>query len=186
MTDKHLNKWDPLLEGIDDEYIAEVSKALLENQAMHGTPNKTIGPFEKFTFPVIKRAWPTLIGKPPKPKKTPLQEFTERVAAEDDPTDDPNYVPPEPEPEDEGISIVNVQPMTQPLGGLAFYRPRYGDSNGSSSPASEWLPATPSAQKEEGEEEAEAPGEEGSVTGADRADMGRARSNRRHTRRDYR
>jgi len=125
-----IDKWAPLLNGVEGN--REVIAALLKNQAEHLGRAPKIGSFQKFTFPIIRRSWPTLVGGDLVegiPKKTPLQEFAERVWSEEDPTDDPDYVEPPPEPPRACHPTVSVQPMTQPVGGIAFYRPKYGASS---------------------------------------------------------
>lgn len=163
-------KWGPLLHGVEGPHKEIVGK-LLENEVKHlddiQKKGTKIGNFEKFAFPLIRRAWSG--GLTEEESKTPLQELTERAFAEHDPTDDdwqawvaeveaayelasqdPLQGPPEalekewqriqriehPErfrpkrgggfPSLIAQDIVSVQPMTQPVGGIAFYRPKYG------------------------------------------------------------
>tara|TARA_Y100000310_G_scaffold120174_1_gene118887 strand:+ start:6556 stop:8148 length:1593 start_codon:yes stop_codon:yes gene_type:complete len=75
------DKWSPILEGIDDQYVRESTAVLLENQARHciveaqkegilteATPGSapttvgTIGTFQKFAFPLVRRVFPELIA----------------------------------------------------------------------------------------------------------------------------
>ena len=74
-------KWNPILEGISDESVRETTAVLLENQARHivneanrdgilseATPGQaptsvgTIGTFQKFAFPLVRRVFPELIA----------------------------------------------------------------------------------------------------------------------------
>jgi len=104
---QYVNKWEPLLEGIEDEldkfsprgqadYIKSIASFMLENQARHlkrlseETRAISVGPFMKFVFPVIRRAAVRLVA----------------------------------------TQIASVQPMTGPIGGVAFYRPRYATNKG--------------------------------------------------------
>jgi len=78
-----VEKWEPILEGISDEYTKETTAVLLENQAAHilteaskeGMLNETpiagdagattvghIGTFQKFAFPLVRRVFPELIA----------------------------------------------------------------------------------------------------------------------------
>jgi len=102
-----VNKWEPLLEGIEDEldkfapsgqgdYLKAVTAFMLENQATslrrlnEETRALQVGPFMKFVFPVIRRAAVRLVA----------------------------------------TQIASVQPMTGPIGGIAFYKPRYATDKG--------------------------------------------------------
>jgi len=104
---QYVNKWEPLLEGIENEldkfaprgqadYVRSVAAFMLENQARHlkrlseETRALSVGPFLKFVFPVIRRAAVRLVA----------------------------------------TQIASVQPMTGPIGGIAFYRPRYATNKG--------------------------------------------------------
>ena len=107
MVRQYVNKWSPLLEGIEHEldkftprgqsqYVKSVAAFMLENQARHlkrlseETRALQVGPFLKFVFPVIRRAAVRLVA----------------------------------------TQIASVQPMTGPIGGVAFYRPRYATDKG--------------------------------------------------------
>ena len=107
MVRQYVNKWSPLLEGIESEldkftprgqaqYVKSVAAFMLENQAKHlkrlteETRALSVGPFLKFVFPVIRRAAVRLVA----------------------------------------TQIASVQPMTGPIGGVAFYRPRYATDKG--------------------------------------------------------
>lgn len=104
---QYVNKWAPLLEGIEGEldkfaprgqaeYVKSVAAFMLESQAKHlkrlseETRALSVGPFLKFVFPVIRRAAVRLVA----------------------------------------TQIASVQPMTGPIGGIAFYRPRYATDKG--------------------------------------------------------
>ena len=75
------DKWSPILEGIDDQCARETTAVLLENQARHilnesqkdgmlseatagqaATTVGTIGTFQKFAFPLVRRVFPELIA----------------------------------------------------------------------------------------------------------------------------
>jgi hypothetical protein len=107
MVRQYVDKWAPLLEGIENEldkftprgqaqYVKSVAAFMLENQARHlkrlseETRALSVGPFLKFVFPVIRRAAVRLVA----------------------------------------TQIASVQPMTGPIGGVAFYRPRYATDKG--------------------------------------------------------
>lgn len=78
--------------------------------------NPKIGNFDRFILPIVRRTYPSIVetGLLDEPiPKTPLKQFVEEVFAEECP-------PPPPEP------VMHVEPMTAPVGGVAFYRPRYG------------------------------------------------------------
>lgn len=62
--DRLLKKWEPFLEGITDEYIAENTAMLLENEAQYLTeaPNGTAGTtqgdvvgLQKIMLPIVRR-----------------------------------------------------------------------------------------------------------------------------------
>ena len=76
-----VDKWSPILEGVNDDYTRETTAVLLENQARHilneaqkdgmlseATPGAapttvgTIGTFQKFAFPLVRRVFPELIA----------------------------------------------------------------------------------------------------------------------------
>ena len=76
-----VDKWSPILEGVNDSYTRETTAVLLENQARHilneaqkdgmlseATPGQgpttvgTIGTFQKFAFPLVRRVFPELIA----------------------------------------------------------------------------------------------------------------------------
>ena len=71
-----LTKWDPVLEGIDNEYTRKVTAQLLENQAKSIISEKAsrmdeadapttvgkLGTFQKFAFPLVRRVYPQLIA----------------------------------------------------------------------------------------------------------------------------
>ena len=79
-----VEKWEPILEGISDDYTKETTAVLLENQAAHilteaskeGMLNEVtpthgdagattvghIGTFQKFAFPLVRRVFPELIA----------------------------------------------------------------------------------------------------------------------------
>ena len=70
------SKWQPVLEGIDDDYTRKVTAVLLENQAKSivgermdevvGTDAPTtvgkLGTFQKFAFPLVRRVYPQLLA----------------------------------------------------------------------------------------------------------------------------
>lgn len=102
-----VQKWNPLLEGINEElpaftprgqsdFVTAIAAFMMESQMRHlrslteETRALNVGPFMKFVFPVIRRAAVRLVA----------------------------------------TSIASVQPMTGPVGGIAFYRPRYTDDKG--------------------------------------------------------
>lgn len=69
--DRLLKKWEPFLEGITDEYIAENTAMLLENEAQYLTeaPNGTAGTtqgdvvgLQKIMLPIVRRVFPNLIA----------------------------------------------------------------------------------------------------------------------------
>ena len=70
-----VNKWSPVLEGIEDDYKRRVSAQLLENQAKSIVSDQIdeansagtttvgkLGTFQKFAFPLVRRVWPELIA----------------------------------------------------------------------------------------------------------------------------
>ena len=71
-----LTKWAPVLEGIDNDYTKSVTAQLLENQAKSIIAEKTdrideadaptqvgsLGTFQKFAFPLVRRVYPQLIA----------------------------------------------------------------------------------------------------------------------------
>ena len=76
-----VEKWSPILEGVNDQYTRETTAVLLENQARHilneaqkdgmlseatagqaPTTVGTIGTFQKFAFPLVRRVFPELIA----------------------------------------------------------------------------------------------------------------------------
>ena len=76
-----VDKWSPILEGVSDSYTRETPAVLLENQARHilnesqkdgmlseATPGAgpttvgSIGTFQKFAFPLVRRVFPELIA----------------------------------------------------------------------------------------------------------------------------
>ena len=75
-TDETLvQKWGPVLEGIDNEYTRRVTAQLLENQAKAVVEEKLnedittattttgrLGTFQKFAFPLVRRVYPSLIA----------------------------------------------------------------------------------------------------------------------------
>jgi len=75
-TDETLvQKWEPVLEGIENEYTRRVTAQLLENQAKSiieekmneaitagATTTGQLGTFQKFAFPLVRRVYPNLIA----------------------------------------------------------------------------------------------------------------------------
>ena len=70
-----LEKWEPVLEGIKDDYSKRVTAQLLENQAKSIISEKIdeatgdvptsvghLGAFQKFAFPLVRRVYPKLIA----------------------------------------------------------------------------------------------------------------------------
>ena len=66
-----VQKWAPVLEGIEDNYTQRVTAQLLENQAKHivserldeaETTTQSMGTFQKFAFPLVRRVFPELIA----------------------------------------------------------------------------------------------------------------------------
>ena len=70
------DKWAPILEGVSDQYTRETTAVLLENQARHvlaeqaksgmleeaTTAVGSLGTFQKFAFPLVRRVFPELIA----------------------------------------------------------------------------------------------------------------------------
>lgn len=78
-TDETLvQKWEPVLEGIDNDYTRRVTAQLLENQAKSivedkirnideaisaaATTTGQLGTFQKFAFPLVRRVYPQLLA----------------------------------------------------------------------------------------------------------------------------
>ena len=78
-TDETLvQKWEPVLEGIDNDYTRRVTAQLLENQAKSiveekvnnldeaisaaATTTGQLGTFQKFAFPLVRRVYPKLLA----------------------------------------------------------------------------------------------------------------------------
>ncbi len=72
---KLVEKWEPVLEGINDDYIRRATAQLLENQAKAvietsldeaispgTTTTGKLGTFQKFAFPLVRRIYPELIA----------------------------------------------------------------------------------------------------------------------------
>jgi hypothetical protein len=66
-----IEKWAPVLEGIEDKYTSRVTAQLLENQAKQivserldeaETTTQSMGTFQKFAFPLVRRVFPELIA----------------------------------------------------------------------------------------------------------------------------
>ena len=73
--DNLVEKWEPVLKGIDDEYTSRVTAQLLENQAKSivsermdeaistgATTTGKLGTFQKFAFPIVRRVYPQLLA----------------------------------------------------------------------------------------------------------------------------
>jgi len=73
--EKLVQKWEPVLEGIENEYTRRVTAQLLENQAKSivedrlseaitaaTTTTGQLGTFQKFAFPLVRRVYPELIA----------------------------------------------------------------------------------------------------------------------------
>lgn len=73
--EKLVQKWEPVLEGIDSEYTRRVTAQLLENQAKAiveeritegistgTTTTGQLGTFQKFAFPLVRRVYPQLLA----------------------------------------------------------------------------------------------------------------------------
>ena len=71
-----VEKWEPALEGIQDDYVRRTTAQLLENQAKQIVSEKLneaavgagtttvgqLGTFQKFAFPLVRRVYPELIA----------------------------------------------------------------------------------------------------------------------------
>jgi|TARA_R110002020_G_scaffold146881_4_gene321851 hypothetical protein len=79
IANETVDKWSPVLEGIDSEYTRKVTAQLLENQAKQIVSDKLdestgansvgaqttvgrLGTFQKFAFPLVRRVYPELIA----------------------------------------------------------------------------------------------------------------------------
>ena len=73
--DTLVQKWEPVLEGIDSDYTRRVTAQLLENQARSiveerlseditsaATTTGQLGSFQKFAFPLVRRVYPKLLA----------------------------------------------------------------------------------------------------------------------------
>jgi len=73
--EKLVQKWEPVLEGIDNDYTRRVTAQLLENQAKSiveerisedistaATTTGQLGTFQKFAFPLVRRVYPQLLA----------------------------------------------------------------------------------------------------------------------------
>jgi hypothetical protein len=69
--DRLLRKWEPFLEGITDEYVAENTAMLLENEARYlteapagtaGTTGADVVGLQKIMLPIVRRVFPNLIA----------------------------------------------------------------------------------------------------------------------------
>jgi len=75
--EKLVQKWEPVLDGIDEDYTRRVTAQLLENQAKSiiseklnmneaitaaATTTGQLGTFQKFAFPLVRRVYPKLIA----------------------------------------------------------------------------------------------------------------------------
>ena len=73
--DSLVQKWEPVLEGIDSDYTRRVTAQLLENQAKSivqdrlseslstgATTTGQLGTFQKFAFPLVRRVYPQLLA----------------------------------------------------------------------------------------------------------------------------
>ena len=73
--DTLVQKWEPVLEGIDSDYTRRVTAQLLENQAKSivqerlsedisaaATTTGQLGTFQKFAFPLVRRVYPQLLA----------------------------------------------------------------------------------------------------------------------------
>jgi len=75
--EKLVQKWEPVLEGVDNDYTRRVVAQLLENQAKSiieeklnltealsqgATTTGQLGTFQKFAFPLVRRVYPKLIA----------------------------------------------------------------------------------------------------------------------------
>ena len=71
-----VEKWEPILEGVNDEYTRHTTAVLLENQAKailteaasegqtldEATTVGNLGTFQKFAFPLVRRVFPELLA----------------------------------------------------------------------------------------------------------------------------
>ena len=72
-----VQKWEKVLDGIEDDYVRRTTATLLENQAkailaekldeaeavtMATTTVGKLGTFQKFAFPLVRRVYPELIA----------------------------------------------------------------------------------------------------------------------------
>jgi hypothetical protein len=78
VANETVNKWAPVLEGIESDYTRRVTAQLLENQAKAIISDKLredvtadiggmntvgrLGTFQKFAFPLVRRVYPELIA----------------------------------------------------------------------------------------------------------------------------
>ena len=79
IANETIDKWSPVLEGIDSQYTRKVTAQLLENQAKQIISDKLdestgansvgaqttvgrLGTFQKFAFPLVRRVYPELIA----------------------------------------------------------------------------------------------------------------------------
>ena len=73
--DSLVQKWEPVLEGIDSDYTRRITAQLLENQAKSiveerlseditaaATTTGQLGTFQKFAFPLVRRVYPQLLA----------------------------------------------------------------------------------------------------------------------------
>ncbi len=73
--EKLVQKWEPVLEGVDNDYTRRVTAQLLENQAKAiveerlsenlspgATTTGQLGTFQKFAFPLVRRVYPQLLA----------------------------------------------------------------------------------------------------------------------------
>lgn len=69
--DATVKRWEPVLEGIEDDYTKRVCAQLMENQAKHVISERLdeaettvghLGTFQKFAFPLVRRVFPELIA----------------------------------------------------------------------------------------------------------------------------
>ena len=73
--DTLVQKWEPVLEGIDADYTRRITAQLLENQAKSiveerlseditaaATTTGQLGTFQKFAFPLVRRVYPQLLA----------------------------------------------------------------------------------------------------------------------------
>ena len=76
-SDSLVQKWEPVLEGIENDYTRRVTAQLLENQAKQivseqlsesgglttgSTTVGQLGTFQKFAFPLVRRVYPELVA----------------------------------------------------------------------------------------------------------------------------